>query len=120
VFPRLLLVLSYGAAPVAAPAAPPSDAEFAHLVAKLDDADFRARDAAARRLREAGLDAVPRLRKAADESPSAEARARLADVIAGITRLAWRGDAAEARAEAKRTGKPILFVSTLGGPAGFG
>ncbi len=120
-FPPLLAVLSAGACLAAAPASPPlDDQELARLVAQLDANDFRVRDRATRRLREAGLDAVPRLRQAAEQSPSAEVRARLAEVIAAITRLPWRGDAATARAEALRTGKPILFVSTLGPPAGFG
>jgi len=115
VFPCLLALLSAGDAP-----APPSDDQLARLVAQLDADDFRVRDRATRRLREAGLDAVPRLRQAAEQSPSAEVRARLAEVIAAITRLPWRGDVAGARAEAKRTGKPILLVSTVGTPTGYG
>jgi hypothetical protein len=121
-FPRLLLVLSFGAA-LATPATaltPPPDDEFARLIAQLDAADFRVRDRATRRLLELGLDTLPRLRKAAEESPSAEVRARLADVIAGITRPGWRSDLAAVRAEALRTGKPILVVSTVGPPTGFG
>jgi hypothetical protein len=122
VFPRLLLVLSTGAALVVpAPAlTPPPDDEIARLVAQLDADDFRVRDRAARRLREVGLDAVPRLRKAAEGCPSAEVRTRLTDVIAGITRLGWRSDLAAVRSEALRTGKPILVVSTIGPPTGFG
>jgi hypothetical protein len=120
VFPRLLLVLSGALLAAPAPASPPSDDEIVHLVAQLDADDFRARDRAARRLREADLDAVPRLRRAAAEAPSPEVRTRLDDVIAGITRLGWRTDLAAARAEAKRTGKPMLLVSTVGVPAGYG
>jgi hypothetical protein len=118
----MLLVLSTGAA-IAAPApalTPPPDDEVARLVAQLDADNYRARDRATHRLREMGLDAVPMLRKAAEESPSAEVRTRLADVIAGITRLGWRSDLAAVRAEARRTGKPILVVSTDGPPAGYG
>lgn len=121
-FPRLLLVLSAGVAlAVPAPAiTPPSDDEIARLVAQLDAADFRVRDRATHRLRELGLDAVPRLRREAEASPSAEVRSRLADVISGITRVGWRSDLAAVRSEALRTGKPILVVSTLGPPTGFG
>jgi hypothetical protein len=122
VFPRLLLVLSIGVA-LAAPTfalTPPTDDEVTRLVAQLDADDFRARDRATHRLRELGLDALPRLRKAAEESPSAEVRSRLADVIAGITRLGWRSDLAAVRAEALRTGRPILVVATVGPPTGFG
>ena len=121
-FPRLLLVLSTGAA-LAAPApalTPPTDDEITRLVAQLDDNDFRVRERAARRLRESGLDAVPRLRKEAAESPSAEVRTRLAAVIKGLTRPGWRSDLAAVRSEALRTGKPILVVSTIGPPSGFG
>jgi hypothetical protein len=122
VFPRLLLVLSTGAA-LAAPAfafTPPTDDEISRLVAQLDAADFRTRDRATHRLRELGLDALPRLRKAAEESPSPEVRSRLADVIAGLTRVGWRSDLAAVRAEALRTGRPILVVATVGPPTGFG
>ena len=121
-FPRLLVVLSFGAVLVApAPAlTPPPDDEITRLVAQLDADDFRTRDRAARRLREVGLDAVPRLRTAAEESQSAEVRTRLADLIAGITRMGWRSDLAAVRSEALRTGKPILVVSTVGSPTGFG
>jgi hypothetical protein len=122
VFPRLILVLSTGAA-LAAPAfayTPPTGDEITRLVAQLDADDFRVRDRATHRLRELGLDALPRLRKAAEESASAEARSRLADVIAGITRLGWRSDLAAVRAEALRTGKPILVVATVGPPTGYG
>lgn len=121
-FPRLLLVVSAGAAfAVPAPAlTPPPDDAIARLVAQLDAADFRARERATRRLLELGWDALPRLRQAAEESPSAEVRTRLADVITGITRVGWRSDLAAVRSEARRTGKPILVVSTLGPPTGFG
>ncbi|HVK17612.1 MAG TPA: hypothetical protein VM533_11745 [Fimbriiglobus sp.] len=121
-FPRLLLVLSAGAAlaaPAPALAQPPGD-EIGRLVAQLDADDFRVRDRAARRLREVGLDTLPRLRRAAEESQSVEVRTRLADLIAGITRPGWRSDLAAVRAEALRTGKPILVVSTVGLPTGFG
>jgi hypothetical protein len=122
VFPRLLLVLSTGAV-LAAPApalAPPPDDEITRLVAQLDADDYRVRDRATHRLRDLGQDALPRLRRAAEDSPSAEVRLRLADVIAGITRLGWRSDLAAVRAEARRTGKPILVVSMVGPPTGFG
>lgn len=121
-FPRLPLVLFVEAAlaaPTPALAQPPDD-EIARLVAQLDDADFRIRDRATRQLHEMGLDAVPRLRKAAEESPSAEVRTRLADAITRVTRVGWRSDLAAVRSEALRTGKPILVVSTLGPPTGFG
>jgi hypothetical protein len=99
---------------------PPTDDEISRLVVQLDAADFRVRDRAARRLRDAGFDALPRLRKTADGSPSAEVRMRLAEVIAEITRVGWRSDLAAVRAEARRTGKPILVVATVGPPTGFG
>jgi hypothetical protein len=120
VFTRLCLVLSIGAASAAPSLAQPADDEIARLVARLDADDFHVRDRATRRLRELGLDAIPRLRQAAGAGASAEVRARLADVIAGITRLGWRSDLAAVRSEALRTGKPILVVSTLGPPTGFG
>src|SRR5262245_43925427 len=91
----------------------PTGDEISRLVAQLDDRDFRVRDRATRRLRMAGLEAVGRLRQEAEVQPSPEVRARLAEAIAGIVRVPWRGDLTEARAEARRTGRPILAFSTV-------
>jgi hypothetical protein len=80
-----VMLLALLASPASAPAAPaPSEKEIAALIARLDDADFQAREAAEKRLVAFGRPALPAL-EAAAKSGGAELSARARGIIDAVT-----------------------------------
>jgi hypothetical protein len=111
----VLLVGLVGCEPEVASA----DAEFAPLIAKLGDRDYRTREQATRDLTAKGWAAVPAIEKALANATVPEVAERLQKVLDGIARLNWFSKADAAIAAAGKSGRPILMFSTIGDPDGF-
>ncbi len=79
-----------------APAAAPDAQKVARLVAALDSASFEAREEATRELERLGEAALPALRRARSEGPSAEARRRAAGLVGKLDGLTPPGEALRA------------------------
>lgn len=67
----------------------PDEAALRKLIDQLGDDDFDKREAAAKRLREVGLPALPLLRRAAKDSKDAEVRGRAADLAEAVAKSAF-------------------------------
>jgi len=90
------------------------------LVRQLDDQRFSVRHDADRQLRELGIGVVPLLRQQLARRPALEVYRRLEAIVEELAQVKWRHDPQEALQEAKRTGKPLLVLSTLGRSDGTG
>jgi hypothetical protein len=98
----------------------PDAGQVRALVRQLDDQRFPIRQEADRRLRELGIGAVPLLRQELARRPALEVYRRLEAIVEELARIEWRHDLKEALEEAKRTGKPLLVLSSLGRSNGTG
>jgi hypothetical protein len=116
----LILVLGLAGGAAASPPPPAGRLAVARLAALALAGDAAAARAAVADLRLAGPEAVPALLEAQAEHPAADARFRatLDQVCAqrdcAASRLFWHTDLERAKAEARRTGRPILSLRLLG------
>lgn len=98
----------------------PDAGQVRTLVRQLDDQRFPARQEADRQLRELGIGVVPMLRQELARRPALEVSRRLEAIVDELAQIKWRHDAQKALQEAKRTGKPLLVLSSLGRSDGTG
>lgn len=98
----------------------PDAGQVRALVRQLDDQRFPVRQEADRQLRELGIGVVPLLRQELARRPALEVSRRLEAIVDELAQIKWRHDPAEALQEAKRTGKPLLVLSSLGRSDGTG
>jgi hypothetical protein len=102
------------------PPAAPDPAVVQTLLRQLDERSFPRRQEADLKLRQLGLGVVPLLRQERNLRPALEVASRLDSIIDDLLGLKWHEDLAVAQEEARRTGKLLLVVSTLGKPNGHG
>jgi len=102
----------------AAPPSAPDRSVVQTLLRQLDERSYFRRQEADLKLRQLGLGVVPLLRQELDQRPALEVVSRLECIINDLLALKWHGDLATAQNEARRTGKLLLVVSTLGKPNG--
>jgi hypothetical protein len=98
----------------------PDAGQVRALVRQLDDQRFPVRQEADRQLRELGIGVVPLLRQELARRPALEIYRRLEAIVDELAQIKWRHDPKEALKEAKRTGKPLLVLSSLGRSDGSG
>jgi len=110
-FLSLSLAVGLATALAAAEAVPHTAAA---LIRQLDDPSFTVRQEADGKLRALGAAAVPLLRQELRSRPSLEVARRLESILLDQVCLRWHESLESGVAEARRTGKPILVVSTFG------
>jgi len=93
--------------------------DTAELIRRLGHESVDVRVAAEEALRAGGKPAVAPLRKAAEEHPDPEVRARAAALVRHHVQVRWHTDLEAARAKAVAESKPLLVFSTMGPLDGF-
>jgi len=101
-------------------AARAADPDRVHsLVQQLDDPRFEIRQSADQALRDLGIAVVPLLRKELKARHPLEVHRRIEAIVKALSLLKWRDDLGDGLREARRTGKPLLVLSSLGERDGF-
>src|SRR5262249_14313941 len=93
----------------------PDTAEVARLIAELDDAKFKVRKSAQKKLATMGLPAAPALTQALEKGPSLELRRRLQEVLAELRAGPERNCRSVAVLEAVGSDEAVALLKELGG-----